>query len=117
MKLSNLLQLDCREKENKRELNEALHKLPFFSDKEKITIFDVEKAINKIQSKYNIFLGYILCVGAADGRYSLMIKNPETQEHLRTLFAISIYEGLCKVLLFEYAYVKNNYKKDGSNES
>lgn len=114
MKVSQLIGLDCAKKENKKVLYESLLKLPFFKDKEveDITADDLENAINKISKKYPVKLGYILSHGidVVDiPHHSFMLKTSNTHEHLTTIFALTLYEGLAKTVLYLFAYVKNNY--------
>lgn len=114
MKISQIINLDCTKKENKVILSESLLRLPFFKNKsvEDITTEDLEIAMNKISMKYPIKLGYIMTHGVGTNdvyHHTFMIKDAETHNHLTTLFALTLFEGMAKTVLYLYAYVKTNF--------
>lgn len=115
MKLNDILQLDFRNKEDRITLRKALVRLPFFQEQDprEITFEDLEKALNKMCKKYPIMLAYIMFSKVDDDEryYSLMIKHSETNEWLKTVYAISMFEGYGKAVIFMYSYIKNNLKK------
>lgn len=113
MKLSEIIQLDCREKENRILLRKALVKLPFFAetDPREISVEDLEQAIKKMESKYDITYSYINKSQIDGGYYCIMVEKKNPWEGLKTIFGITIFETFAKVVIFMYAYIKNNCEK------
>jgi hypothetical protein len=109
LKLNEILQLDCRKQENMDILNAALGKMPF----KVVGIGDLEKAVHKMSRKYPIVLSYIMPGPIEDNFYTFMIKNREDNNWLKTVYSNSLYEGMAKVALFMYSFIKNNYSGDG----
>lgn len=100
-------------------LTEALMQLPFFSGKDTVTTDEIEAAIKKMQKKYPIVLSYITTsAGANDDEplvyYSFMVKRTDTHVHVKTVWAMSLNEGLSKVALLMYGFINNVLKKESS---
>lgn len=118
LKLSSLLSLDVRLEGNREALQEALSKLPFFSE-DNITTDDIEKAIKKMQKKYPIKLAYISSVtGDQDEEeppyyFSCMIKRTDNHVHVKTVWGVTLHESLSKVALLMFSYINNVLKKEG----
>lgn len=116
MKISKLISLNCANAENKKILYDSLLRLPFFKNKESssdITCDELEIAYNKICKKYPVMIGYIMSHGIATSdisHHSFMVKTSDTHEHLTTIFALSLCEGMAKTTMYLYAYVRNKYK-------
>lgn len=118
MKVSEILIMDMRNKGSQEILDEALMRLPFFSE-DSITTDDIETAIKKMQKKYPIILSYITTsAGANDDEplvyYSFMVKRTDTHVHVKTVWAMSLREGLAKVALLMYSFINNVLKKESS---
>jgi len=112
--LKELLRLDMRVKENAKKLQNALLILPFFEDREKVNMSDLEKLVAKHEEKYPIMLSYIMPTPKVSGDpkyYSFMVKTSDTHEHVDTIYALSMFEGFAKVLLLMYSWSKKY--KDG----
>lgn len=113
MKLSEILQLDLRVKENHEALSEALLKLPFFGRKPSVD--ELELAVWKMQKKYPVRLSYVMPSTIEDQFYSFMIKNWNTNEWLKTIYAMTMYEGFAKTALYMFGYIQK-LKKESQNE-
>lgn len=112
MKIAKLLNADMREEGNVELLHEALFKLPFFKEYKKAPTTDqIESAIKKMQKKYPVQLSYInTAPGANDDEpllyYSLMVKRTDNHQHVKTVYAMTLFEGLAKVALLMYAFIQ-----------
>jgi hypothetical protein len=104
--------LNCEEKANRKLLREALLKLPMFKDVDprEITTDMLEKVIWKMEDKYPVMLSYVMRSPTKEEgqpRYlSFMLKNSETHEWIKSVYAISMFEGFAKVALCLYAYIR-----------
>lgn len=115
MKIIEVIGLDCSKKENETLVYKAALSLPFFknSDLESLDATMLEGAIKKMQDKYPIMVGYIFCSkNSKFPHFSIMIKHSENNAMLGTIYALCLKEGLAKVAIFEYDYIKN-YLKGG----
>jgi hypothetical protein len=63
--------------------------------------------------KYPVRLSYIMPAVLDQPYYSFMLKNAESNEWLKTVYSVTIYEGMLKTALYLYGYIKKNYRKDG----
>lgn len=115
MKVSDILLLDCREKENRKLLRKKLKGLPMFIDSDKewneINTDDVEKVVNKVQTKYPITIGYIMISYDDELYYNLMIKEKATHKWVTTVYAKTLFEGYAKSLFVMYNYIKKMKKE------
>lgn len=116
VKISELLLLDIRKDGSIELIKEALRRLPFFSEAS-ITTDSIEEAIKKMQKKYPVKLSYIMGSSGDNDEepatyYSLMIKRIDTHEHIKTIYAITLFEGLAKTAIFMFGYIKNTLKNE-----
>lgn len=113
MKISKVISLDCKTKENRKILIETVANLPLFNDKD-VNVNTLEKAINKMSNKYPIILGYML--RCQDSSYwSAMIKETNHHECVKTIYGESIFEVFLKATLFMYVYIKKVIKKENKD--
>lgn len=71
-----------------------------------ISIYQIERMLQSIKKKHEMYIGYIMPVNPDDERihysFSLRFRN----EHIDTVFARNIFEGFAKSLLVLYYYIK-----------
>ena len=116
MKISSIVNLDCNVEANKEVLYSYLLKLPFFKNKtvEYITADRLESALDKICSKYPVCLGYIMKHNRETAdlpHYSFMLKTSNEHVHIITIYSLTLYEGLAKIVLYLFAYTRNKEAK------
>lgn len=109
-----MLSLDFKVNKNQDIIYAEIERLPFFSDGEEIDTESLERAIRRMEKKYPIRLGYIMAGPVEENtndRYmTAMIKDGETHGHIMTIYGLTIREIYLKTCLFEYAYIRKNYK-------
>jgi hypothetical protein len=114
LKLSEILQLDCRKIENKKALNVYLvEKTPFFKKHDpavKVDTDDIVAVLEKISDKYPLIVAYMMRskLDSNEKWYSFMIKRIDNNEYLKTAYGYTVWEGFAKALLYIYGYIKNN---------
>ena len=115
MKTSEILMLDCRERENRKQLRKCLLRISIVKNLDKewneINTDDLDKLVIKIMNKYPIIIGYVQPVMGDNTHYSIMIKHKKTHEWLQTVYAVTLFEGFAKSLIFMYSYIKNNLRE------
>lgn len=106
MTLQEILGLRYDVEGNKKRLQKALSKtkwLERFADNpEDITLEVLESLYRKVITKYPAKIGYIKSAG--NGSMLCMIKNYETHKWIETIYFISFWECMAKVILVQYGY-------------
>jgi hypothetical protein len=106
LKLNDLLSLRFDEKGGKETIQRALSKTKwlerFADDPEQITLEALESLYRKVVKKYPAKIGYIQTSG--DDSFLCMIKNFDSQQWVETIYFVSFYECMAKVILVQYAY-------------
>lgn len=121
MTIDEILGLDTRKAEAMKKLRKILKlKTPFFKNKEaeELIVEDLEEAIRKMTKKYPVQLSYIMRnQNEEEEYYSLMIKNFNTGEWVKTVYGQSIFEGLAKAVIYMYKEVKiiKSEEQNGKN--
>lgn len=117
--LLELINLKCKNEENKKRLFKAIIKLKWVKKKklkiEDINVEFLEKLLNKIEKKYPVILGYIINNKDFNlGNWGFMIKQNDKKnnkyDHIETVYSQTIDEGLAKVILVLYAYIVKGVK-------
>jgi hypothetical protein len=109
-KVKEIMHLDLRDPKNENRLRNALVKVvkPLANhNPEDVTVCDVEEVLTKISEKYQIGIGYILANNNKDGHYSMMLKCFKTHEHIDTVYAKTLFEGVSKSAIRLVAYEKS----------
>lgn len=109
------LTVRCDDEEGIEFLEKILMKLPFCNDGD-VSMERLEKVLRKYEYKYDLLLGYIMRYKPKNKKdrheifhYSLMLKN-EAGEWLETVYAVTVWEGFAKLLIFIYKYVQDGCK-------
>lgn len=105
--------MSCNSEEGIERLKKALVRIPQLSkfDSTEIKLEHLEKYLRIMCKKHNVMLSYISRTPLKEEIYfSFMIKDAETHEWLKTIYAISMFEGHAKAALFAYAYIKKKEK-------
>lgn len=117
MAISEYLAMSYKEPESKLKLQKVLTKtkwLEKYGDKpQEITLDKLQHLYNLLSHKYTASIAYIQPAG--DDSMCCMIKNSETHQWIETIYFISFYECLAKVILVFYGYFikKLNFKDVG----
>lgn len=119
MKAKDLLMLDSRKEGTGELLLEFLQKTPLFKGVETITTDELEKVIRKIQRKYPVILSYITQTkytmddeDEPEIGYSFMCKRTDDHTHIKTVYALTLHEGLSKVIVLLYSFIKSVLQKE-----
>lgn len=113
LKVSDIIQLDVREKGNMRILLERVGEVPLLKGKA-LNVENIETALRKIEGRYPIMLAYIM-KGPSDLKYYSFMIRLEGGEWLTTVYARDMLEGFSKTLLYVYSYIKSKglQKREG----
>lgn len=104
-----IIKLDCREKQNRKELMKYLKRLSFFSEIEKPSTTDLEKYVFKIIGKtLNRIVG--IMITSNDETITFVCKDKNGNNFM--VFAKSITEGYMKFILYT-CYGKIQGENDG----
>lgn len=116
-KLNEVIEGDFRYSNFKEETQRWLRKIEVLSKRtppdEDVKLEDIEKLIIKIQKKYGHAMQWI-SLTIIEGEipwYSVSIRDGSTNEWVKTVYGLSIYELYCKVVLFMYAYTRGKDDK------
>ncbi len=118
LKISEILFIDARKEGALEAIHEALYKLPFFNDKISITTDELEEAIKKMQKKYPVMMAYITTSPGANedeplSYFSFMVKRTDNHAHIKTVYSMTLHEGLAKVVLLMFGFIQK-LKNEGS---
>lgn len=115
-KLMEVIDGDFRYQNFKEETQRWLRKIEVLDKRtpegEDVKFEDVEMLIIKLQKKYGHTMQWI-SLTILDGEipwYSVSVRDGKTKEWVKSIYGLSMYELLCKVALFMYAYSR---RKDG----
>lgn len=117
-KLSEVIDGDFRYDDYKEETQRWLRKIDVLNKRtpegEKVKLEDIEKLIIKLQTKYKIQMQWITLTILEEERpwYAVSIKSNEKHEYLKTVYGLTLYELMCKVVLFMYAYTRGKDKNE-----
>ena len=109
MKISEVIKMNCTSPDKKEILKNTLLKTPFFKGKspEDIHVEDLEYALRKIVSRYPITLGYVMpSFTSEEFHYAFMLKRSDTHQWLDTIYALDLFEGYAKSVLYAYAFTR-----------
>lgn len=106
MKTEDVLALNLENEEEARKMQAVLKKfksLRVFKD-ERVPLEEIEKAVTKLTDKYQVTLQPMF-VNKVNGKtcYSVGVRNDYDKSHMRTLYAGSLYEMWCKLLVFIFS--------------
>lgn len=116
-KLSEVIDGDFRYDDYEEETQRWLLKINVLKKRtpegEKVKLEDIEKLIIKLQKKYGHEMQWIRLTIIRDEIpwYSVSIKS-NTHEYLKTIYGLTIYEMMCKVALFLYAYTRGQENEE-----
>lgn len=108
MSIAKVLLLDMRKKENEDKIRSLLVKTKWLAkfEKEELTVEILEKCYRKVTKKYPAYLSYIM--SCSEESWSFMLKNSDDHKWIETVYAITLFEGLAKILIVLYGhFVKN----------
>lgn len=111
-KLKSIIRLDVREDKNRQKLVKALLKTKWLKKFDLDAIEStklLEKLYRKVIKKYPGHISYVMSDGE-NQTWALMVKNSDTGEWIFTVYAVTLWEGLAKVLLVLYGYHILGYK-------
>jgi len=102
--LEDILSFDIRVGENNKRLRTALTKTKWLErfSPEELTIEVLEKIYRKVIKKYPGSLAYIQSAG--EDSWAFMVRQEETGAWIHTVYAITLFEGIAKVILVMYGY-------------
>lgn len=110
MKTKEILQLDCREKENKIIIQKVLSKIGPLSEysEEKIPLHVLEKTLRKICTKYNVFPKRMAPDVWANSKHIVWCFVAERIKDKKEIicYGISLYEIMCKAVIACYSLGK-----------
>lgn len=111
MKVSEIVNLDCRDEENLKMLKNMLQKLPFLAGKSPTTDM-LESIMHSYDKKYYISHDMILRLGSGSGGkkyYCFHLKKKDKQ--LKMVYGLTLFECLAKSVIYSYFMTKG--KQDG----
>lgn len=120
VKAKDLIMMDARKEGVSEKMLELLYKMPFFKDSVDITTDMLEIAIRKMQKKYPVRLAYISTITPADPEeepetyYSFMVKRTDNHVHIKTVYGITLFDGLARVAILMFGFIKS-MQKGGSS--
>lgn len=109
MEVDKILQLDCREKENREKIQRVLkdiRPLSKYSDLEIIPFEKVEKLVTVISKRYNMRVGYIVpdvWSNADNTIWRAVIINDTSCTKMNTVCGLSVYEMFAKTAILMYS--------------
>lgn len=122
MKVKEILELDCREEENRALLQKALFRIPVIAKKcsedKEVPLSVLEKVASTMSRKYYINISCILPVYVPNNGdiYKAIIVNCITE--IGTMYGCSIYEVVAKAVICMYSNVeKSKVLRRKSNEA
>lgn len=113
MKTEDILQLDCREKENKKIVQKVLRKIkPLSKCSEEIVPMEMlERVLRIIEKKYgyHIFMIFPDTYSSDDGiiwRAEVSSKKTDKISYNKNIYGITFYEVIAKSVIYMYSKVK-----------
>lgn len=111
MKTRDIINLDCREYENKRKIQMALRKIKPFSkiDMEKeVSLDKLEKILRLLCNKYKISIWVAMDLDSADDSiiWHYEIINEYDHKVLFNVYGLSCYDAISKSVIALYGYTR-----------
>jgi len=106
MKLEDILYLKIDNDKSLTKLQKAVLKTKWFKrfDLDELTLEVLEEGYKKVIKKYPVRIAYIN--SASEKAWSFMIKEVVEHQHIYTIIAQNLYEGMCKSILVLYGYIE-----------
>ena len=117
-KLMEVIEGDFRFSDFEEEAQKWLRKIDVLNKRtpegKKVKFSDLEKLLFKLQKKYDARMQWISLVMLEDETpwYSVSIIDDKTKEWVKTVYALTMYELYCKVVLFLFAYSRRKNEKE-----
>lgn len=108
-----VLQLDCREKENAKVIQKVLKQikpLSKYSDEDEIPFWAIEKSITVMSKKYNVRIREIAPDVWSNKNETIWRAIVVDERNLSTtsIYGVSLYEAFAKVAIQMYSMVRKN---------
>lgn len=106
MKLEDILHMKIDDNESLTKLQKAVLKTKWFRrfEADELTLEVLEEGYKKVIKKYPVRIAYIN--SASEKAWSFMIKEVVEHQHIYTIIARTLYEGMCKSILVLYGYIE-----------
>ena len=104
MTILQIIDMKCGTDDSENTLRKALSKTKWLEklDPEDISIEILLKVYLKVMKKYSVKIGYIQ--HSDEESFIAMIKSTETHHWIKTIYFVSWFEGMAKIMLALYAY-------------
>ena len=113
MRVRDILQLDCREEENKEVIQNMLKKIKPFSkyEDEDVEISKIEKFIGVAVKKYDLYVRDIMFASIVTDNneilYNLHLYRESDLQIICEIYGCELYELMAKTAIYIYALIKN----------
>ena len=113
MRVRDILQLDCREEENKEVIQNMLKKIKPFSkyEDEDVEISKIEKFIGVATKKYDLYVRDIMFASIVTDNneilYNLHLYRESDLQIICEIYGCELYELMAKTAIYIYALIKN----------
>ena len=113
MRVRDILQLDCREEENKEVIQKMLKKIKPFSkyENEDVEISKIEKFIGVATKKYDLYVRDIMFASIVTDNneilYNLHLYRESDLQIICEIYGCELYELMAKTAIYIYALIKN----------
>lgn len=113
MRVRDILQLDCREEENKEVIQNMLKKIKPFSkyEDEDVEISKIEKFIGVAIKKYDLYVRDIMFASIVTDNneilYNLHLYRESDLQIICEIYGCELYELMAKTAIYIYALIKN----------
>lgn len=113
MRVRDILQLDCREEENKEVIQNMLKKIKPFSkyENEDVEISKIEKFIGVATKKYDLYVRDIMFASIVTDNneilYNLHLYRESDLQIICEIYGCELYELMAKTAIYIYALIKN----------
>lgn len=113
MRVRDILQLDCREEENKEVIQKMLKKIKPFSkyEDEDVEISKIEKFIGVATKKYDLYVRDIMFASIVTDNneilYNLHLYRESDLQIICEIYGCELYELMAKTAIYIYALIKN----------
>ena len=113
MRVRDILQLDCREEENKKVIQKMLKKIKPFSkyEDEDVEISKIEKFIGVATKKYDLYVRDIMFASIVTDNneilYNLHLYRESDLQIICEIYGCELYELMAKTAIYIYALIKN----------
>ena len=113
MRVRDILQLDCREEENKEVIQNMFKKIQAFStyENEDVEISKIEKFIGVAIKKYDLYVRDIMFASIVTDNneilYNLHLYRESDLQIICEIYGCELYELMAKTAIYIYALIKN----------